>query len=61
MSEGPKFSAWPAKAMAAVIVVLAVALAGRVVWALLAPLVPVLLIIVALGVVYAVVFGKFRK
>ncbi len=52
---------WPAKAMSAVVVVLAVAVGARVAWELLAPLVPVLLVLVGLGVVYAVVFGRFRR
>jgi hypothetical protein len=61
MSEGPKPSKWLAKAMSAVVVVLAVAVGARVAWALLAPLVPMLLVITTLGLVYAMVFGKFRK
>ena len=52
---------WPAKVMAAVIVVLAVAIGARVAAELLRPLVPGLIALVALGVVYAVALGRFRK
>jgi hypothetical protein len=47
--------------MRAVVVLLVVAAGARVAWELLAPLVPLLLAIVVLGVAYAVIFGKFRR
>jgi purine-cytosine permease-like protein len=56
-----KTTAWTAKAMSAVVVVLTVAVGARVAWWLLAPLVPVLVVLVGLGVVYAVVLGRFRR
>jgi len=52
---------WEAKVMSAVVVVLVVAAGARVAWELLAPLVPALVVLVGLGVVYAVLFGVFRK
>ena len=52
---------WTAKAMSAVVVVLATAVGARVAWMLLAPVVPVLLVLVGLGVVYALVFGRLRR
>ncbi len=52
---------WQAKAMSAVVVLLVVAAGARLAWELLRPLVPVLLVVLVLGVVYAAVFGKFRQ
>jgi len=56
-----KSAKWEAKVMSAVVVVLAVAVGARVAWELLAPLVSVLLVLVGLGVVYALVFGRWRR
>jgi hypothetical protein len=47
--------------MRAMVVLLIVAVGARVAWELLAPLVPLLVAVVVLGVVYAVIFGKFRR
>jgi hypothetical protein len=47
--------------MSAVVMVLAVAVGARVTWMLLAPLVPILGVIVTLGVVYAIAFGRLRR
>jgi hypothetical protein len=44
-----------------VVVLVAVALGARVAWWLLAPLVPLLVSVVVLGVVYAVISGRFRQ
>ena len=59
MSDGSS-SKWPAKVMNALVVLLAVAVSARVAWELLAPLAPLLILLVGLGFVYAVIFGKFR-
>ena len=56
-----KAATWVAKAMSAVVVILAVAVGARVAWELLTPLVPVLLVLVGLGVVYALMFGRWRR
>lgn len=61
MAEGPKPTRWLHKAFAAVLVVLVTAIGARIAWALLEPLVPGLLMVVALVVIYAMVFGKFRS
>jgi hypothetical protein len=47
--------------MAAVVVVLAVAIGSRVAAEQLTPLVPTLIVAVSLGVIYALVFGRFRR
>lgn len=60
MSDGSG-GKWLAKAMNAVVVLLAVALGARVAWELLAPVTPLLIMFVALGLVYVVIFGKFRN
>lgn len=50
---------WKSKAIqAAVAILLVVALAGRLVWILLQPVVPSLIALVALTVVYAVMFRR---
>jgi hypothetical protein len=52
---------WRKRAFGALGLILAVAIAARVVWALLEPLVPGLVALVVLGVVYAITFGKSRQ
>ena len=47
--------------MSAVVVLVATAVGARVAWELLAPLLPALLVLVGLGVVYAVVLGRSRR
>jgi hypothetical protein len=59
MSDGSG-GKWPTKVMNALVVLLAVALGARAAWELLAPLAPLLILLVGLGLVYAVIFGKFR-
>lgn len=61
MAEVPKPGRWLHKAFAAVLVVLVTAIGARVAAALLEPLVPALLLAVALTLVYAVIFGKLRR
>lgn len=52
---------WPAKVMNAVVVLLVTAVGARVAWELLAPLVPGLIVFVALGVIYSSVLGHWRR
>lgn len=61
MAEVPKPGRWLHKTFAAVLVVLVTAVGARVAWVLLEPLVPGLLLVVALVVVYAVILGKLRR
>jgi hypothetical protein len=49
------------KAMTALVMVLLVAAGARMVWELLVPLVPGLIVLAMFGVVFAVVFGQFRR
>ena len=61
MVEGPKSDRWLHKAFAAVLVVLVTATGARVAWALLEPIVPALVLVVALVIIFSVIFGKFRR
>ena len=49
---------WKGKAFEAAVVLVAIALASRIVWALLQPAVPVLVALVGLVVVYGLIFRK---
>ncbi len=50
---------WKSRALqAAIIVLLMVALAGRLIWDLLQPLVPSLIVLIGLSVVYAAIFRR---
>jgi hypothetical protein len=49
---------WKAKAFPAAVILVVVAVAGRVVWALLQPAVPVLVALVGLVVVYGLIFRR---
>src|SRR5262249_29504607 len=62
MTEGPsKSGKWLHQAMAAVVTLLVIAAGTRLAADLLAPLVPLLVIGLALYALYAFVFGRFRK
>ena len=60
MSQGRNGN-WPAKIANSVGLLLAVAVGAWVAWHLLAPLVPGLVALLVLTVVYALVFGRFRR
>lgn len=49
---------WKSKAFEAAVVLVVIAVAGRVAWAILEPLVPVLSVLVGLVVVYGVIFRR---
>jgi len=52
---------WHAHVAQAVTLLLAVAIGARVIWYVLAPLVPGLIVLSVLAVIYAFVFGRFRR
>lgn len=49
---------WKSKTNEAVLILLAVAVVAHVVWALLQPLVPVLIVVMSLAVVYRAIFRR---
>lgn len=49
---------WKKKAFEAAVVLVLVAVVGRVVWTLMAPTVPILAVLVGLVVVYGLIFRK---
>lgn len=49
---------WKTKAFEVAIVLVAIALAGRLAWVILEPAVPVLVVLVGLIVVYGLIFRK---
>lgn len=49
---------WRKKAFEAAVVLVAISLASRIVWSLLAPLVPVLAVLVGLVVVYGLILRR---
>jgi hypothetical protein len=51
---------WTAKVMSAAVVLVVTAVAGRLAWELLEPLLPYLLLLLGLILVYTVVLGRFR-
>jgi hypothetical protein len=61
MSDNPKPTKWMHQAFAAVVTLLAVATGARIVAWLLGPVVPWLMVLVALGVVYLVIFRGLRR
>ncbi len=60
MSEHPTPTKWTHQVVRAVVVILMVAVGARVAWAALAPLVPGLVMAVALFAIYAFALGKRR-
>ena len=61
MSGGKNTTRWTATVMRAVVVLVGVAVGCRVAWWLIAPLVPVLITLLGLGVVVAVLRGWLRQ
>jgi hypothetical protein len=62
MSEGPsKSDGWLHRAVAAVVTLVIIAAGTRLAADLMAPVVPVLVVGLALYALYAFMFGKFRK
>ncbi len=62
MSDGKfNMSKLPSHIGSAVMLLLAVAVVARVVYELLAPLLPFFVLTVALGIVYSVIFGRGRR
>jgi cell division protein FtsW (lipid II flippase) len=55
------FAKLTGRVYAAVVLLLMVAVVGRVAYELLRPLVPVLVVLVGLALVYVVAFGRLRK
>lgn len=56
-----KSSQWAAKIMSAAVVLVVTALAGRLAWELLSPLLGYVMVLITLGVIYAMILGRFRR
>ena len=53
-------ASWPGRVLGAAGLLLTVALAGRLAWELLRPMLALLIVLVVLGVVFAALFGRMR-
>jgi thiol:disulfide interchange protein len=60
MSDTPKPGRWIHQVVAAAVALVLVAAGARLVWSLLAPLVPLLLVGLTLYAVYAVIFRRHK-